>query len=132
MHPPAPNRTHQTCGAITRSLWLYECCYEECTANQRYAAKNVCPACGEPALTAVGPPCQAQIVPGKNRCRMHGDMSTGARSPEGKHRAARAAEKGRRTIHYRHQVRERARVWWDWVVSATGKPPVKMGERTTS
>lgn len=34
-----------------------------------------------------GQPCEALSVPGKRRCRFHGGMSTGPRTPEGKRRA---------------------------------------------
>ena len=37
--------------------------------------------------------CRRWPVPGKKRCRLHGGMSTGARTPEGK---ARALQPGRR------------------------------------
>lgn len=37
--------------------------------------------CG--AKTRKGTPCRAKSVPGKGRCKFHGGMSTGARTPEG-------------------------------------------------
>ena len=36
-----------------------------------------------------GKPCEALSVPGKKRCRWHGGMSTGPRTPEGKAKVAR-------------------------------------------
>ena len=59
------------------------------------------PSCG--ARTRKGAPCQAQVVPGKRRCRMHGGLSTGPRTAEGKARIA-AAQRRRwrsRTEHAR-------------------------------
>jgi hypothetical protein len=40
------------------------------------------PSCG--ARTRKGAPCLARVVPGKRRCRVHGGLSTGPRTPEGK------------------------------------------------
>ena len=37
--------------------------------------------CG--AKTRKGTPCRCQSEPGKRRCKFHGGMSTGARTPEG-------------------------------------------------
>lgn len=34
-----------------------------------------------------GKPCEALSVPGKRRCKWHGGMSTGPRTPEGKAKA---------------------------------------------
>lgn len=39
------------------------------------------PTCG--ARTRQGTPCRARAVEGKERCRMHGGLSTGAKTPEG-------------------------------------------------
>lgn len=36
-----------------------------------------------------GKPCEALSVPGKRRCRWHGGMSTGPKTPEGKAKCAR-------------------------------------------
>jgi hypothetical protein len=44
------------------------------------------PSCG--ARTRKGPACLARVVPGKRRCRVHGGLSTGPRTPEGKARIA--------------------------------------------
>jgi hypothetical protein len=49
-------------------------------------------ACG--AMTRSGQPCRAHVVPGRRRCRLHGGMSTGPRTPEG--RAAIAKSNRRR------------------------------------
>ncbi|WP_280922669.1 HGGxSTG domain-containing protein [Ruegeria sp. HKCCSP351] len=43
--------------------------------------KSERPTCG--AKTRNGGQCQALVVPGKRRCRLHGGLSTG---PKGKHR----------------------------------------------
>jgi hypothetical protein len=42
------------------------------------------------ARTQAGRPCQARPVKGKRRCRRHGGLSTGPRTPEGLERSQRA------------------------------------------
>lgn len=42
--------------------------------------------CG--AKTRKGTPCRAKPIPGKARCKFHGGLSTGPRTPEGKARIA--------------------------------------------
>ena len=42
--------------------------------------------CGAHARTT-GQPCRAPRVPGKRRCWMHGGLSTGPKSPDGRRRA---------------------------------------------
>jgi len=49
------------------------------------------PLCG--AKTRKGTPCQARAVDGKERCRLHGGCSTGAKTAEGR---ARISESNRR------------------------------------
>lgn len=44
--------------------------------------------CG--AKTRKGEPCQAKPLPGRKRCKFHGGMSTGPRTPEGRARIAEA------------------------------------------
>lgn len=44
------------------------------------------PYCG--ARTRTGGTCNARIVPGKRRCRMHGGLSTGPRTEEGRRKIA--------------------------------------------
>ncbi|WP_354540881.1 HGGxSTG domain-containing protein [Roseovarius sp. MBR-6] len=44
--------------------------------------------CG--AETRKGTPCRAKPLPGKRRCKFHGGMSTGPRTPEGRERIAEA------------------------------------------
>jgi hypothetical protein len=51
--------------------------------------------CGARTRSRNGAPCQCKVVPGRTRCRLHGGLSTGPRTPEGK---ARCAEGVRR--HY--------------------------------
>ena len=46
------------------------------------------PECG--ARTRKGTPCAARCVPGRERCRMHGGLSTGPKSAEGRERIAEA------------------------------------------
>jgi hypothetical protein len=57
----------------------------------RLAKKNR-PRCG--AKTRAGGQCRAPAVPDGRRCRMHGGLSTGPRTPEGKARVA-AAQRAR-------------------------------------
>lgn len=45
--------------------------------------------CG--AKTRSGEPCKAKAMPGKRRCKNHGGMSTGPKTPEGRARIAAAA-----------------------------------------
>jgi hypothetical protein len=65
------------------------------------------PRCG--ALTRAGQPCQGPAMSNR-RCRMHGGLSTGPRSPEGLARivAARTAHGGygAEMRHFRELVRE--------------------------
>jgi hypothetical protein len=44
------------------------------------------PTCG--ARTRKGTPCQCKPVKPGGRCRLHGGLSTGAKTPEGKAKAA--------------------------------------------
>jgi len=56
-----------------------------------------------------GKPCQKHPIVGRTRCRLHGGLSTGPKTPEGKARIAAA--------HYKHGQRSRAfvetrkRIW---------------------
>jgi hypothetical protein len=50
------------------------------------------PRCG--ARTRAGGSCQAPVVRGKSRCRMHGGLSTGPRTAEGKARTLAALKAG--------------------------------------
>ena len=47
--------------------------------------------CG--AKTRRGTPCQMKAVPGKNRCRLHGGLSTGPKTAEGRQRIRDAQHK---------------------------------------
>lgn len=49
------------------------------------------PLCG--ARTRAGSPCRMRVEPGKRRCRLHGGMSTGPRSAEGRAKIAEAQRK---------------------------------------
>ncbi|MEY8840642.1 HGGxSTG domain-containing protein [Cribrihabitans sp. XS_ASV171] len=60
--------------AITAKLAKWEQARAEAAAKRRVR-------CG--AKTRKGTPCRAKSVPGKRRCKFHGGMSTGARTPEG-------------------------------------------------
>jgi len=60
------------------------------------------PECG--ARTRKGTPCAARCVPGRERCRMHGGLSTGPKSAEGRERIA--AANRRRWEAYREAKRQ--------------------------
>jgi len=47
--------------------------------------------CG--AKTRKGKPCRAKPLPGRRRCKFHGGMSTGPKTPEGRKRIAEAQRK---------------------------------------
>ncbi|PWE31290.1 hypothetical protein DDZ14_13650 [Maritimibacter sp. 55A14] len=49
------------------------------------------PICG--ARTRAGTPCQARVVPGRRRCRMHGGLSTGPKTDEGRRKIAKAQKR---------------------------------------
>ena len=55
------------------------------------------------ARTRKGDPCRARAVDGRERCRLHGGLSTGAKTPEGR---ARIVESNRRRAALRRQERE--------------------------
>ena len=58
------------------------------------------------AKTRRGTPCQKAALKGKTRCRLHGGLSTGPRTPEGKARAAAAHTKhGRRSREHVEKVK---------------------------
>jgi hypothetical protein len=44
--------------------------------------------CGARTRSRNGAPCQCKVVSGRTRCRLHGGLSTGPRTPEGKARCA--------------------------------------------
>jgi hypothetical protein len=50
------------------------------------------PRCGAHARST-GKPCGAPVVPGRTRCKLHGGMSTGPRTPEGRRRIAQASRR---------------------------------------
>ena len=61
------------------------------------------------AKTRSGKKCQKPPVKGKTRCRLHGGLSTGPRTAEGKARIAEAHWKhGRRSKQF---VEMRAKIW---------------------
>ena len=68
-----------------------------------------CPSIRCGARTRRGTACQKPSIKGKTRCRLHGGLSTGPRTAEGKARIAAA--------HYRHGrrskkfVKARAKIW---------------------
>jgi hypothetical protein len=49
------------------------------------------------ARTKAGTPCKTKAVPGRKRCRWHGGLSTGPRTPEGKAKVARNLPSQRKT-----------------------------------
>ena len=58
------------------------------TGDGRALPRKLRPACG--VRTRRGEPCGARVVPGKRRCRMHGGLSTGPRTAEGRARIGEA------------------------------------------
>ena len=54
------------------------------------------------AKTRQGTPCQNPVVTDRNRCRMHGGLSSGPKTPAGKARVA--------AVHLKHGRRSRAHV----------------------
>ena len=77
------------------------------------------PRCGAKARTRGGRPCQAPAIRGKTRCRMHGGLSTGPRTPEGLAKSRRArwthGQYAQDTIAARRAALERAQ----WEAEAT-------------
>lgn len=67
--------------------------------------------CG--ARTRGGAPCQAMPVKGKRRCRMHGGLSRGPRTPEGLERSRRGNWKHGRYSREAIEARRRAN-WETW------------------
>ena len=61
--------------------------------------------CG--ARTRKGTPCRCKPLPGKRRCKFHGGMSTGPKTPGGRERIAEAQR--RRWAAYRRQLRRAIR-----------------------
>ena len=57
-----------------------------------YPPKRDRPRCG--ARTRAGGTCKAPALPEKERCRMHGGLSTGPKTPEGKARTLAALKAG--------------------------------------
>lgn len=51
------------------------------------------------AITRKGSPCKAKAVSGRHRCKIHGGLSTGPRTPEGRHKVS--AAQSRRWERYR-------------------------------
>jgi hypothetical protein len=58
------------------------------TGDGRALPRKLRPACG--VRTRRGEPCVARVVPGKRRCRMHGGLSTGPRTADGRARIGEA------------------------------------------
>jgi hypothetical protein len=92
---------------------------------ERVAQRRLCPerplqSCG--AKTRRGAACQKPPLIGKARCRLHGGLSTGPKTPEGKARIVAA--------HYKHGRRSKAftearkQIWADLrAVEASGLIP---------
>jgi hypothetical protein len=70
-------------GADCRVLWALGL-YGDGTSRPRKDR----PRCG--ARNRQGQPCAVRVVPGKRRCRFHGGLSTGPKTPEGRERIAAA------------------------------------------
>ena len=71
--------------------------------------------------TRQGTPCQNPVVTDRNRCRMHGGLSTGPRTPEGKARVAAA--------HTKHGRRSRAHVARVKAINAELRRVIQQGRR---
>ena len=56
-------------------------------------AKGLAKVCGAHARST-GKPCQCKLVYRGGKCRLHGGLSTGPRTPEGKEKALRAMREG--------------------------------------
>ena len=99
--PDEPDLTFRACenSALERALAAALAALREREA-QRLATRRV--RCG--AKTRKGTPCRMKSEPGKRRCKFHGGMSTGARTPEGKARIAEAQR--RRWARYRQAKAE--------------------------
>ncbi len=68
-----------------------------------------CPSIRCGARTRRGTACQKPPIKGKRRCRLHGGLSTGPRTAEGKARIAAAHwKRGRRSKKF---VEARAKIW---------------------
>ena len=67
--------------------------------------------CGARTRSADRHPCRAHPVKGKRRCRMHGGLSTGPRTPEGLERSRRANWKHGRYSREALEAKRRA----NWV-----------------
>jgi hypothetical protein len=76
--------------------------------GNRSGDPQAAPRCGAKARTRGGNPCQAPAVKGKMRCRMHGGLSTGPRTPEGLERSKRARWKHGRFSQEAIESRRRA------------------------
>lgn len=74
-----------------------------------YSMKRNKAICG--ARTRKGTPCQCQPVPGKRRCKLHGGLSTGPKTAEGRQRSLEALARGRKAE-----------------ISAIKKEPAKCGQ----
>ncbi len=71
--------------------------------------KNELQLCG--AKTRLGTECKRYVLKGRKRCRLHGGLSTGPRTAEGKARIAAAHYKhGRRSKAF---VEARKRIWME-------------------
>ncbi|MFN3262978.1 MAG: HGGxSTG domain-containing protein [Pikeienuella sp.] len=90
-------RSPITFGEIADRLAMDKFCTLRARARERRGVKpqrpkitprSARPRCG--ARTRTGLPCRAPVVSGKSRCRMHGGLSTGARTVEGRARIAEA------------------------------------------
>ena len=73
------------------------------------------------AKTRQGTPCQKAALKGKTRCRLHGGLSTGPRTPEGKIRVAAA--------HTKHGRRSRAHVARVKAINAELRRVIQQGRR---
>jgi len=91
--------------------------------------KHKRPRCG--AKTRKGTPCRAPAVSGSNRCRLHGGLSTGARTEEGRE-AIRTSNRRRAVLADLVELtpavdEERRRRWADTIVALARDYPHNLG-----
>jgi hypothetical protein len=71
------------------------------------------PRCG--ARNRRGAPCECPALRGRRRCRLHGGLSTGARTPAGRERSQQAVTKhGRYSRARREERRETQELLREW------------------
>lgn len=70
--------------------------------------------CGAKARQNNHQPCKQPAIKNKVRCRLHGGLSTGAKTPNGKERAAKANFKHGRYTYKEMLARKKMRMMMQW------------------